>query len=134
MSALYCSELPSPQTLDVEFEKWLRKWQSELTKPDSLQPALEACDPEIFPNIDCLLRIACTIPVTSADNERGNSTSKLVKGYLQTTTTTERLSGLALMNIHYKEPVNYIAVVQLFAEKYLRRMLLVDPIFDETQN
>ena len=48
--------------------------------------------------------------------------------------TTERLSGLALMNIHYEKPVNYDAVVQLFAEKYPRRMLLVDPVFDETQN
>ena len=41
MSQMYKSDLPSPQTLDVEFERWLRKWQSELTKPDSLQPALE---------------------------------------------------------------------------------------------
>jgi len=48
--------------------------------------------------------------------------------------TTERLSGLALMNIHYEKPVDYDAVVQLFAERYPRRMLLVDPVFDETQN
>lgn len=32
--------------------------------------------------------------------------------------TTERMSGLALMNIHYEKPVNYDAVVQLFAERY----------------
>ena len=63
-------------------------------------------DADIFPNIHCLLRIACTIPVTSADNERANSTLKLVKGYLRTTMTTERLSGLGLMNIHHKKPVN----------------------------
>ena len=73
------------------------------------------------------------MPVTSADNERANSTLKLVKGYLRTM-TTERLSGLALMNIHYEKPVDYDAVVQLFAERYPRRMLLVDPVFDETQN
>ena len=39
MSAMYCSDLVSPLTLDIEFERWLRKWQSELTKPGSLQPA-----------------------------------------------------------------------------------------------
>ena len=51
---------------------------------------------DIFPNINRLLRIACTIPVTSADNEQEKSTAlKLVKGYLRTTMTTERLSGLA---------------------------------------
>ena len=46
---------------------------------------------------------------------------KLVKGYLQTTVTTESLSGLALMNILYEKPVNYNDVV------------FVDPVFDETQ-
>ena len=48
--------------------------------------------------------------------------------------TTEELSGLALMNIHYEKPVDYDAEVQLFAERYPRRMLLVDSVFDETQN
>ena len=48
--------------------------------------------------------------------------------------TTERLSGLAMMNIHYEKPVDYDAVAQLFAERYPRRMLLVDPVFDEAQN
>jgi len=74
------------------------------------------------------------MPVTSADNEKANSTLKLVKGYLRTTMTAERLSGMALMNIHYEKPINYDAVVQLFAERYPRRMILVDSVFDETQN
>lgn len=78
---------------------------------------LQACDPDIFPNVHLLLRIACTIQVTSADNERSNSRSKLVKGYLRTTMTTERLSGLALMSVHYEKPFDYDAVVQKFAEQ-----------------
>jgi len=67
------------------------------------------------------------MPVTSADNERANGTLKLVKGYLRTTMTTERLFGLALMNIHYDKPVKYDAVVQLFAERYPRRLLMSIP-------
>ena len=47
--------------------------------------------------------------------------------------TAERLSGLAMMNIHYEKPIDYDAVVQLFSERY-RRMLLIDPVFNETQN
>ena len=77
------------------------------------------------------MRIACTIPVTSADNERANSTLKLVKGYLRTTMTTERLSGLALMNIHHSKPMDYDTIVQKFSEQQPRRMLLVNPIFEE---
>jgi len=34
----------------------------------------------------------------------------------------------------YNKPVNYDAVVQLFAERYPRSMLHADPVFDETQN
>ena len=68
--------------------------------------------------------------VTSADNERTNSTLKLVKSYLRTTITTERLSALALMSIHYEKPVDYDAVVQLFAVRYPRRILLVEPVFE----
>ena len=47
--------------------------------------------------------------------------------------TTKRLSGLALMNIHHKKPVDYDAVVQKFAEQQPRRMLLADPIFEESR-
>ena len=36
------------------------------------------------------------------------------------------------MNIHHKKPVNYDAVVQKFAEQQPRRMLLADPIFEES--
>ena len=64
----------------------------------------------MFPNINRLLRIACTIPLTSADNERANSTLKLVKGYLRITMTTERLSGLGMMNIklfYYEKPADF---------------------------
>ena len=70
--------------------------------------------------------------MTSADNELANSTLKLVKGYLRTTVTTERFSGLALINIHHEKPVDYDAVVKKFAEQQPQRMLLADPIFEES--
>ena len=45
---------------------------------------------------------------------------------------TERMSGLALMDIHLKKSVDYDAVVQKFAEQQPRRMLLADPIVEES--
>ena len=84
-------------------------------------------NPNIFPNIYCLLRIACPIPVTSADHERANSTAlntTLLKLYA-TTMTMERLSGFGLMKIHYQRRVDYDAVAETFAEQQPRRMLLV---------
>ena len=41
VSERYSSDLPNPQTLDVEYHRWTRKWQSERSQPDALQPALE---------------------------------------------------------------------------------------------
>jgi len=40
-SEIYSSDLPNPQTLDVEYNPWTRKWQSKRSQPDALQPALE---------------------------------------------------------------------------------------------
>ena len=65
-------------------------------------------DLNIFPNIYCLLQIACTIPVTSL-HERTNSTAL--------TTALLKLFADGLMNIHYQRPVDYDAVAETFAEK-----------------
>ena len=35
------SDLRSPQTLDIEYDRWMRKWQSETNKKDALQTALQ---------------------------------------------------------------------------------------------
>lgn len=48
--------------------------------------------------------------------------------------TTERLPGLALMNIHHEIPIDYDSLVQLFAERYPRRLPLVGPVVDETES
>ena len=57
----------------------------------------------------------------------------MVKSYLRATMTTERLSGLALVSIHHDKPVNYDAIIQNFTKQQPRKMLLVDPVFDDTQ-
>ena len=38
---LYMSDLPSPNSLDIEYTRWQRKWESVDGKPDSLQKALQ---------------------------------------------------------------------------------------------
>ena len=44
--------------------------------------------------------------------------------------TTERLAVLEGSDEHsLRKPIDYDAVVQLFAERY-RRMLLIDPVFN----
>ncbi len=54
-------------------------------QPATLYTALKACDKDFFPNIHVFLRIACTIPVTSCENERANSVLKNLKTFLRNT-------------------------------------------------
>ena len=70
---LPCS--PCSSLVPTEVWRWRQKWcQMDATKaPDALYTALQACDRNFPPNIYVFLRIACTIPVTTRENERANS-------------------------------------------------------------
>ena len=99
----YADDLPSPQLFDVEFFRWRRKWlnanQDDL--PSSAAQALEECNHEFFPNVHKLLHILCSLPITSAECGRSFSTLWRLTTYLRSTMTSERESGLALINVHY---------------------------------
>ena len=94
--------------------------------PRSAAQALEECNHEFFPNVHKLLRILCTLPITSAECERSFSTLRRLKTYLRATMTSERESGLALINIHYGRQIDISATIDLFARKHPRRLLLSD--------
>ena len=101
----YDNDLPSPHVVDVELLRWKRKWRSteDADLPTSSVQTLAACDSEFFPNIHTLIRILCTLPITltSAECERSFRTLRRLKTYLRSTMSSERESGLALMNINY---------------------------------
>jgi len=78
--------------------------------------------PTVFPNINRLLPIACTMPVTCPT----------IFTYHHDNGKTVRLGSDE--HSQHNKPVNYDAVVQLFAERYPRSMLHVDPVCDGTQN
>ena len=111
----YADDLPSPQVFDVELFRWRRKWlnvdQDHL--PSSAGQVLEECSHDVFPNVHKLLRILCTLPITSAECERSFSTLRRLKTYLRATMTSERESGLALMNIHYGRQIDISATIDL---------------------
>ena len=74
-----------------------------MTLPDSLMSAPEilkfVMDADCYPNISVAYRILLTVPVTVASVERSFSKLKLLKNYLRSTMSQERLNGLAMCTI-----------------------------------
>ena len=100
VSKIYASDLPSPSVPSFEFACW-KMFALSRKEISTLQETLQLCDGDRFPNIKQLLRIACTLPVTVCENECSHSRLKLLKTFLRSTMSGERLSSLALMKIHY---------------------------------
>ena len=57
---------------------------------------------DFFPNASITYRVLLTIPVTVASAERSFSKLKLLKSYMRTTMTHQRLSDLATLAWHLR--------------------------------
>jgi len=79
---------------------------------------------DYFPNTIIAYRILLTIPVTVASTKRSFSKLKLLKSYLRSTMSQERLSGLALISIENDilEKIQYEDLVDEFASKNAGRV------------
>ncbi|XP_042387582.1 zinc finger MYM-type protein 1-like [Zingiber officinale] len=78
---------------------------------------------DMFPNVMIAYRILLTIPVTVASAERSFSKLKLIKSYLRTTMTQDRLNGLAILCIEKNilENIEYDDIIDDFAFKSASR-------------
>ena len=79
----------------------------------SLKPLKSAIKSNIRTSFE-LLKIGCTLPVTSSECERSFSAMRRLRTWLRANMTTERLGSLAIMNIHYNEKIEYKQVSKLF--------------------
>ncbi|MBK5646616.1 MAG: hAT transposon family protein, partial [Acinetobacter sp.] len=77
-----------------------------------------------FPNLSISLRILLTIPVTTTGSEQSFSKLKIIKNYLRSTMTQERLSNLTLLSIEHKicENLNLTNLINEFAEMKARKI------------
>ena len=64
-----------------------------------MQYILENNFQKIYPNLYITIRIMLTIPVSTVSAERSSSKLKLVKTYLRSTMSQERLSALSILSI-----------------------------------
>ncbi|CAA0831518.1 hAT family dimerisation domain [Striga hermonthica] len=116
---------------DVELEDFfseLKVLRSSL--PEELMSAVEILQfvkaAECYPNVSIAYRILLTIPVTVASAERSFSKLKLLKNYLRSTMSQERLNGLAMCAIEKDilDDINLDAVIEDFASRNAHRRFL----------
>ena len=80
---------------------------------------------ESFPNACIAFRILLTIPVTVASAEKSFSKLKLMKSYLRSTMSQERLSGLAILPIENEmlTKLEYKILISNFASQKAREII-----------
>ena len=79
---------------------------------------------DCFPNASIAYRIMLTIPVTVASAERSFSKLKLLKSYLRSTMTQERLNDLAMIALESDmlEKIDYERIIEDFISKNAQRI------------
>jgi hypothetical protein len=98
----------------------------QLTLPDSMT-AMEIFEyvreADCYPNTSIAYRILFTVPVTVASAERSFSKLKLLKNYLRSKMTQERLNGLAILCIEniLVDEIDIDTIITDFASKNVRK-------------
>ncbi|XP_076036572.1 uncharacterized protein LOC143022310 [Oratosquilla oratoria] len=117
-----CNTLTPGDQADLNYdEQWPKQ---NMTTLDLFVFLEEKGLKEIYPNMWVALRIAVTTPVTVASAERSFSKLKLIKTYLRSTMTQERLNGLAIISINREisKQVSYDVTTDDFAARKSRRV------------
>ena len=77
-----------------------------------------------FPNVYIAYRILLAITITVASAERSFSKFKLIKSYLRSTMSQEKLSGLAVLSVEKEmlKALKYINLISNFASQKVRKI------------
>ena len=77
-----------------------------------------------FPNVYIAYRILLAITVTVASAERSFSKFKLIKSYLRSTMSQEKLSGLAVLSVEKEmlKTLKYKNLISNFASQKVRKI------------
>nr|XP_002161386.3 52 kDa repressor of the inhibitor of the protein kinase-like [Hydra vulgaris] len=119
----YNNDLQEPSYLYAELDMWKVYWKNHSeTAPKTISDSLQKCDGNTFPNISTILRILCTVPVTTCTCERSLSALKRIKTSLRNSMTDDCLNGISMLHIHRDVEIDLNIVIDEFATAFPRRM------------
>ena len=124
---MYGDDLPSSKSFTSELHLWQHKWSSHAEVASALntpEKALKHADGDFFPNIQVLLKIMRTLPDPSCDCERSISMLCSIKTRLRSRMGQDRLNGSAVLFCHRVIKISPEQVVEEFARRHPRRMVL----------
>lgn len=112
--------------LAAEFELWKYKWEREPNiGPRTVLQLLKGSSQNIYPTIHFLLNVLVTLPVSIACAERSFSILRLIKSWLRTTMSEDRLNGLALLYMHRDVELNIDTIIDIYATTRKHRLELI---------
>lgn len=79
-----------------------------------------------FPNIEIILRIFLTVPISNASGERSFSVLKRFKNYLRNSLSQEHLSEFSILNIENEElnSIDYDSIIHKFVSEKCQKKLI----------
>ena len=77
------------------------------------------------PDIAKVLNLLLLTSVTASSVERANSSLRLVKNCFRSSMSEDRFNALVLLFVHKDIDIDILTVLDMYARKYPRRMLLL---------
>ena len=103
MIEFFRNDISFESAVKTELQLW-RTYFRDKELPETAQSSLQHANPLVFLNIRKMLIHIMILPVISCEAERSFSTLRRIKTYLRSTMKQERLTGLALLNVHNSTP------------------------------
>lgn len=128
----YRDDLPSPDSFQQELKLWQHMWGNIAVgeRPNTLSDALadsKSCR-IMYPNVTKIIHLLLLTSVTSCTVERANSSLRHVKSCFRGAMSEDRFNALVLLFVHKDIQLDIDAVINMYARRHPRRMILVNPL------
>lgn len=128
----YGPDMPDTSTFRQELKLWRHMWTGKQDRPDTITETLldSKSSPQMYPNIVKILNLMLLTSVTSSSTERANSSLRRIKTSLRSSMGEDRFNALMLLVVHKDISLDLDEIINIYARRNPRRILLENPLSD----